>query len=96
MGAGVQQGLRRLGSGLAWHGEQVARASSRLVNAMLGGEGDTTFSAYSWHLAAHGRRQSSRAFGRIRVVVVDRAFGVGHCEQSWRWHQERGLFQIEK
>ena len=71
-----------------WHGIQVARAVSRLLNALMGGEGDTTFSAYSWHLKQKGKR-----IGLVRVVLVDRLFGSGHCEDACEWHRERRLFE---
>jgi hypothetical protein len=74
-----------------WWCVQVARASSRLVNAVLGGEGDTTFSAYSYELKLRGSM-----WGYIRVWFVDSILGKGHCLDGWEWHQERNLFEIEK
>lgn len=79
-----------------WYLAQVGRASSRLLNAVTGGEGDTTFSAYSFHLAMNGRRPISRAYGRARVAIIDGMLGNGHCWEAWSWHHERGLFEIEK
>lgn len=81
---------------MRWYLAQIGRASSRLFNAVMGGEGDTTFSAYSYHLMVHGRRPASRAYGRARVAVVDGLLGTGHCLEAWAWHHERGLFEIEK
>jgi len=81
---------------MRWYLAQIGRASSRMLNAVLGGEGDTTFSAYSYHLAMNGRRPISRAYGRARVAIVDGLLGLGHCFEAWSWHHERGLFEIEK
>lgn len=74
-----------------WWCMQVGKALSRLLNAILGGEGDTTFSAYSYHLLLAGSR-----WGRIRVAFVDSLLGRGHCRESWAWHAARRLFEAEK
>jgi subtilisin-like proprotein convertase family protein len=66
---------------------QVFRASSRLLNAVTGGEGDSTFSAWSYYLA----HDHNSAWGRWRVKVVDSLFGQGHCKESYVWHLERDL-----
>ncbi len=66
---------------------QVLRALSRLLNALAGGEGDTTFSAASWGLALKGSR-----WGRLRVKLIDWLNGTpGHCKAAWEWHRDRGL-----
>lgn len=69
---------------------QVFRASSRLLNALTGGEGDSTFSAWSYHLMVKGKRS-----GYWRVKIIDSLFfnGAGHCEAAYRWHVERGLLE---
>ena len=74
-----------------WWLMQVGKALSRLLNAILGGEGDTTFSAYSYHLLLAGSR-----WGRLRVALVDRLLGKNHCLEAWAWHASRRLFEIEK
>ena len=74
-----------------WWCLQIGRASSRLLNAVLGGEGDVTFSAYSYELLHRGS-----AWGDVRVMLVDGLLGPGHCRESWDWHRERRLFEIEK
>jgi hypothetical protein len=74
-----------------WWLTQIGRASSRLLNAVLGGEGDVTFSAYSYELMRNGAW-----IGTVRVTVVDAVLGPGHCYESWLWHHERRLFEIEK
>jgi hypothetical protein len=75
----------------SWWIAQIGRASSRLLNAILGGEGDVTFSAYSEELRLRGD-----TWGVLRVKFVDTFMGKGHCADSWQWHQERRLFEIEK
>lgn len=68
---------------------QILRASSRLLNALTGGEGDSTFSAWSWHLAIQPGLAGK--IGRLRVAVVDRFAGAGHCEAAYAWHAQRDL-----
>ena len=66
---------------------QVGRALTRLLNALTGGTGDTTFSARSWHL-----KQKGAVLGHIRVWLVDRINREpGHCKTAWEWHRQRGL-----
>lgn len=79
-----------------WYLAQIGRASSRLLNALAGGEGDTTFSAYSYHLQETGRTPLGRAYGRLRVRAIDTLLGAGHCAAAHEWHQEHQLFQIDK
>ena len=67
---------------MLWYFSQIGRASSRLLNAILGGEGDCTFSAYSWQLQENGARHASRLYGRIRVVIVDGLTNEGHCRDA--------------
>jgi len=69
--------------------EQVGRALSRLLNAVAGGEGDCTFSAWSWHLKLRGKPT-----GALRVAVVDAlSRQEGHCRRAYEWHAARGLIQ---
>lgn len=63
---------------------------SRLLNAVTGGEGDTTYSAASWSLYLDGHR-----CGRIRVKLIDRLQGPDHCRKAWEWHRDRGLLEHE-
>ena len=68
---------------------EVGRALSRLLNALTGGEGDTTFSAYSWELQRIGHWS-----GRLRVRFVDWLNNEpDHCRKAWVWHEEKGLFR---
>lgn len=79
-----------------WYLAQVGRAASRLLNAVTGGEGDTTFSAYSWHLKVSGRHRASRAYGAARVFIIDAVAGHGHCAEAHAWHRDHRLFEIDK
>jgi hypothetical protein len=81
---------------MSWYFSQIGRATSRLLNAIIGGEGDTTFSAYSYHLMIDGKSRASRVYGRVRVAIVDRLLGSGHCFVAYAWHNKRGLFEIDK
>jgi hypothetical protein len=66
---------------------QIKRASSRLLNALTGGEGDCTFSAWSYHLwVDHGS-----SWGRWRVLILDGVLGKDHCKISYDWHVQRDL-----
>lgn len=68
--------------------KQVARAGSRLLNALCGGDGGVTLSAGSYDLVVRGSR-----WGRWRVAVVDAlpGNGPGHCMDAWAWHADHGL-----
>lgn len=82
---------KTLAHGFRWHFDQVFRASSRLLNALVGGEGDTTFSAGSWTAFLSGSRT-----GRWRVAVVDWLNrDEGHCRRAWEWHRDRGLLELD-
>lgn len=70
---------------------QVFKASSRLLNALTGGEGDSTFSAWSYHLKVD--KQS--AWGSLRVKCVDYMLGEGHCQGAYNWHKEHDLLKID-
>ena len=67
---------------------QCGRASSRLLNAVVGGDGATTFSAQSWWLAEKGS-----AWGRLRTRFVDSLYPgePNHCMNAALWHIERGI-----
>jgi hypothetical protein len=72
-----------------WYLRQIGRACSRLLNALAGGEGDTTFSAGSWAGKLAGTR-----WGATRVAFVDWLNRQpGHCESAYHWHRDRGLLE---
>lgn len=82
---------------MKWWFSQNFRALSRLLNAFTGGEGDTTFSAYSWQLATQRTGWMGR-WGMWRVWWVDLVMGwitgkPDHCYESWVWHTKHDLFQ---
>lgn len=73
---------------MGWYLTQIGRALSRLLNAIFGGEGDTTFSAFSWELQRRGS-----TWGLFRVWLVDAINGPGHCRKAWDWHEDHRLFE---
>ncbi|MBO9424697.1 hypothetical protein J7444_08190 [Labrenzia sp. R4_1] len=77
----------------SWHAMQIGRALSRLFNALTGGEGDTTTSAYVYWLSLAGKAKLGIP-GRAWVVFVDFVLrDPGHCRDAYHWHLERRLFQ---
>ncbi len=79
-------------NGLRWYAVQVSRGASRFFNALIGGEGDTTISAYSYYLALQGRRRLGIP-ARYWVRVIDHFLGEHHCLQGYTFHRERRLFE---
>ncbi|CAB4142801.1 hypothetical protein UFOVP452_40 [uncultured Caudovirales phage] len=67
--------------------EEVGSALSRLLNALMGGDGSVTFSARCWAL-----RLDHPPICRVLVWLVD-AVNVqpGHCRGAWEWHRARDL-----
>lgn len=70
--------------------KQVARATSRMLNAVCGGDGDTTFSAGSYDLVVRGSPWGPR---RVRFVDGLPFNAPGHCEEAWGWHVLHGLLE---
>jgi hypothetical protein len=78
---------------LGWHLMQIGRALSRLFNAVTGGEGDTTTSAYVYKQSLLGKTKLGIP-GRAWVSVIDFVLrDPGHCLSAYHWHLERNLFQ---
>lgn len=77
---------------MLYYAYQVARAADRLLNALLGGEGDSTFSAWSYYMLVQGSR-----WGRWRVAIVDAMpFNyAGHCKDAYDWHVKHDLLTID-
>ena len=88
--------FRRIWTGFVRYLLQVGKALSRLLNAITGGEGDTTFSAYSYQLKVRGKSQFARRYGAWRVAVIDWFLGDEHSLSAWLWHEQHDLFEIEK
>lgn len=71
---------------------EIGSAGSRLLNAVLGGDGSVTYSAQSW-----ADRVANTRWGVTRVALLDWLNGRnlwpkrGHCAAAWAWHRERGL-----
>jgi hypothetical protein len=67
--------------------EEVGSALSRLLNALLGGDGSVTFSARCWALSL-----DHPSIGRALVGLVDLINAQhGHCREAWEWHRDRDL-----
>ena len=77
---------------MKYYAFQVSRASSRLLNALTGGEGDVTFSAWSYHLMIN----KHSAWGALRVKWVDHMLGEGHCARSYTWHEAHDLIRKDE
>lgn len=54
---------------------RVARAVSVLINVVLGGADEQTFSARQHELRRRRRKNCTH--------LIDRLFGKGHCQESW-------------
>lgn len=76
---------------MRYYAHQVFRAGSRFINALTGGEGDSTFSAWSYHLWV----DHNSTWGKWRVQLVDACFGPDHCKLSYDWHVQRELLQLD-
>jgi hypothetical protein len=74
---------------------QVSRASSRLLNAIWGGEGDSTFSAWSYYMTVRRDKGPFYHFiGRCRTAVTDWLVRAsGHCKDSYDWHVAHDLLR---
>lgn len=67
---------------------QVARGMSRALSGLWDGQGDCTFSAWSYRMQVRGK-----PWGAKRVAFVDwLSRSPGHCQRSWEWHEAHGLF----
>jgi hypothetical protein len=76
---------------MRYHLLQVFKASSRLLNALTGGEGDCTFSAWSYHLWV----DKGSSWGKWRVWALDCLLGEHHCKHSYEWHVHKDLLTKE-
>ncbi len=54
---------------------RVGVALSVLLNVVLGGASNQTFSARNWQWRRDGRRNG--------VWIIDKALGQGHCVRCW-------------
>jgi hypothetical protein len=66
---------------------EIARGMTRTLSGVWDGQGDCTFSAWSWHMKVRGKK-----WGATRSAVVDWLSSPGHCERAWAWHQAHRLF----
>lgn len=67
---------------------QISRGMSRALSGFWDGNGDCTFSAWSYRMVVHGKE-----WGPPRVALVDfLTRSPGHCRRSYEWHDKHGLF----
>lgn len=67
---------------------EIARGMSRTLSGIFDGNGDTTFSAWSYLMVLKGKE-----WGPRRVAFVDWLNrSPGHCKRAYDWHQRHGLF----
>lgn len=70
---------------------QIGRGMSRALSGFWDGNGDTTFSAWSYRMVVHGKK-----WGPFRVALVDfLTRSPGHCQRSYEWHDKHRLFDNE-
>jgi hypothetical protein len=61
---------------------RMGRALSQLLNVLLNGNEDESFSSRSWKARAKGK-----AWGKIAVPLIDAVFGKGHCQAAAEWDE---------
>lgn len=70
---------------------EILRGMSRTLNGAVDGNGDVTFSAWSYWMLLRGK-----TWGKRRVQFVDWITREpGHCERWYHWHKERKLFDYQ-
>lgn len=66
---------------------EIERGMSRELSALWDGQGDCTFSSWSYRMLVHGKE-----WGPFRVKFVDWLNREpGHCLRAYAWHQAHGL-----
>lgn len=66
---------------------EIARGMSRVLSALWDGQGDCTFSAWSYRMVVTGK-----PWGPPRVRFVDALNDEpGHCAEAYSWHKDHGL-----
>lgn len=68
---------------------EIERGMSRELSALWDGQGDCTFSAWSYRMLVYGKE-----WGPFRVRSVDWLNREpGHCLRAFEWHQLHGLLE---
>lgn len=71
---------------------EIARGMSRTLSGCWDGQGDCTFSAWSYRMVVHGKE-----WGPWRVRVVDALNDEpGHCFEAYLWHARHGLLDRDE
>lgn len=71
---------------------EIARGSSRALSGIWDGQGDCTFSGWSYHMLVRGK-----TWGPFRVWLVDLINGrQGHSYDAYLWHQKHALFDSDE
>lgn len=71
---------------------EIARSMSRVLSALWDGQGDCSFSSYSYYMQVH-----NKTWGAPRVRFVDWINGEpGHCADAYAWHDKHGLFDRDE
>lgn len=67
---------------------EILRGMSRTLSGLFDGNGDITFSAWSYWMVLRGKK-----WGPARVKFVDTInFSEGHCYRAYLWHDAHKLF----
>lgn len=77
-GQAHQKGKRQM---IAKYLYRVCLALSVLLNVVMGGASNQTFSARNWQWKKEGRWNI--------VWMIDRILGKGHCVECWVWWKTR-------
>lgn len=68
---------------------EIARSMSRVLSALWDGQGDCSYSAWSYRMVVH-----NKPWGPPRVRFVDWINGEpGHCYEAYLWHEAHGLLE---
>lgn len=67
---------------------EILRGMSRTLSGCFDGNGDVTYSAWSYWMALRGKE-----WGPRRVAFVDAVNrSKGHCRRAYEWHEAHKLF----
>lgn len=82
---------RKIGGRYWW--QQVLRALSHLLNGLTGGEGDCSYSAWSYERLRRGEAGAAELVAWVDGLPFN---GPGHCARAWEWHRQRGRLEREE
>lgn len=71
---------------------EIACGMSRVLSALWDGQGDCTYSCWSYRMVVHGK-----PWGPPRVRFVDAINNEpGHCLNAYLWHKAHGLLDRDE